>query len=478
MTQGLHILILAAGQGKRMKSALPKVLHKANGKPVLQYILDAAAGLKPASITVVIGHHAEEVTKRFNDYKSPSSDAKIQFVEQKEQNGTGDAVASATIQLADAEGDLLILNGDTPLVTTELLKDFYDHYKKDRLDLSVLTVELDDPRAYGRIFRDGKNEILRIVEQRDANTEELKIKEINSGTYLSDLRSLFSFLKKLGKDNAQGEYYLSDLIKIYREDGLKTDAFKWHTAKDLLGINNRIELAEADAYLRMRKILSLSDDGVTIYDPQSTYIEDSVRIGGDTVIYPGVVLRGKTEIGANCELHHYSIIENTIIGSGCIIHPFTHIMDSVIGDVASVGPYSRLRPGNKLGKKVKVGNFVEMKNSVLGDNSKSSHLTYLGDAEVGKNVNVGAGTITCNYDGWKKYKTVIKDGAFIGSNTEIVAPAVIGSGAVVGAGTTVTDDVPDDALAVSRVDQKNIEGWAAKKRAKMGDQHKNENNKD
>jgi bifunctional UDP-N-acetylglucosamine pyrophosphorylase/glucosamine-1-phosphate N-acetyltransferase len=476
--KGLHILILAAGQGKRMKSALPKVLHKANGKPVLQYILDAAADLNPNSITVVIGHGAEKVIERFSNYNSSSSNIEIHFVEQKQQNGTGDAVASASAQLAAAEGDLLILNGDTPLITSELLKDFYDNYKKVELDLSVLTMELDDPRAYGRIVRNSYGEILRIVEQRDANTEELKIKEVNSGTYISDLRSLFSSLNKLGKDNAQGEYYLSDLIRIFREEGRKAGAFNWHTAKDLLGINNRMELAEADAFLRMRKVRSLMEEGVTIYDPQTVFIEDEVSIGRDTIIYPGVVLKRKTKIGAECEIHHYSVIENAVLGSGCIVHPFTHIVDSVIDDAASIGPFSRLRPGNKLGRKVKVGNFVEMKNTVLGDNSKSSHLTYLGDAEVGKNVNVGAGTITCNYDGWKKYKTVIKDGAFIGSNTEIVAPAVIGEGAVIAAGTTVTDDVPDDALAVSRTDQKNIPGWAAKKRAKMEAQNKKEKHKD
>jgi len=476
--KGLHILILAAGQGKRMKSAVPKVLHKANGKPVLQYILDAAADLKPVSITVVIGHQAESVTERFKNYKSGSSDVEIHFVEQKQQHGTGDAVASAASLLAGAEGDLLILCGDTPLITSGLLEEFYDHYKKENLDLSVLTMELDDPRSYGRIVRGSKNEILKIVEQRDANAEELKIKEVNSGTYLSDLRTLFSVIEKLGKDNAQGEYYLSDLIKIYRREGRNAGAFKWYTAKDLLGINNRMELAEADACLRMRKIRTLMENGVTIYDPAATYIEDDVRIGADTIVYPGVVLRGKTEIGENCEIRHYSILENVILGSGCVIYPFSHLENSVIGEAASIGPFSRLRPGNKLGRKVKVGNFVEMKNSTLGDNSKSSHLTYLGDTEVGENVNVGAGTITCNYDGWKKYKTVIKDGAFIGSNTEIVAPVVIGEGAVIGAGTTVTDDVPDNALAVSRIEQKNIPGWAAKKRAKMEAQNNKEKDKD
>lgn len=471
-------MILAAGQGKRMKSDLPKVLHKANGKPVLQYILDAASGLNPASLTVVIGHHGEDVAKRFGDYESRSSGAKINFVEQKEQNGTGDAVACAAKRLADAEGDLLILCGDTPLITSALLEEFYGHYKKEKLDLSVLTMELEDPRAYGRIVR-GKGEgILKIVEQRDADGEELKIKEVNSGIYLSGLRRLFTSLEKLSRDNAQGEYYLPDLVEIYNKDGLKAGAFKWHTPKDLLGINNRMELAEADGILRMRKVRSLMEDGVTIYDPQAAYIEDSVRVGRDTVIHPGVVLRGKTGIGPKCEIHHYCVIENTVLGAGCTVHPFTHMADSVIGDAASIGPYSRLRPGNRLGNKVKVGNFVEMKNTVLGDNSKSSHLTYLGDAEVGKDVNVGAGTITCNYDGWKKYKTVIKDGAFIGSNTEIVAPAVIGAGAVTGAGTTVTDDVPDDALAVSRVDQKNIPGWAAKKRAKMQSNNDKEKHKD
>jgi bifunctional UDP-N-acetylglucosamine pyrophosphorylase/glucosamine-1-phosphate N-acetyltransferase len=301
---------------------------------------------------------------------------------------------------------------------------------------------------------------------------------VNSGIYLSDLRTLFSSLEKLGKDNSQAEYYLPDLVEIYLREGRKAGTFKWHTAKDLLGINNRMELAEADAFLRMRKIRTLLESGVTIYDPQITYIEDDVSIGRDTIIYPGVVLKGKTEIGTECEIHHYSVIENAVLGSGCVVHPFTHIVDSVIGDAASIGPFSRLRPGNKLGRKVKVGNFVEMKNTTLGDNSKSSHLTYLGDAEVGKNVNVGAGTITCNYDGWKKYKTVIKDGAFIGSNTEIVAPAVIGEGAVIAAGTTVTDDVPDDALAVSRTDQKNIPGWAAKKRAKMQANNDKDKHKD
>lgn len=478
MTKGLHILILAAGLGKRMKSALPKVLHKVNGRPVLQYIISAAAELEPDSITAVIGHHAEEVQEWFNGLKEKSSLPEVRFAIQPEQKGTGDAVACAADQLSGAEGNLLILCGDTPLITGALLKDFYADYKREKLSLSVLTMELDDPRAYGRIVRDGNHNITKIVEQRDANPGQILIKEVNSGIYLSDLRTLFASLEKLGRDNAQGEYYLPDLVEIYLTEGRKAGAFKWHTAKDLLGINNRMELAEADAFLRKRKIRSLMDEGVTVYEPQSVCVEECVQIEADTIIHPGAVIKGNTKIGAGCEIHHYSIIENSVLGAGCIVLPYSHIADSVIGNAASIGPFSRLRPGNKLGSKVKVGNFVEMKNSILGDNSKSSHLTYLGDAEIGKNVNVGAGTITCNYDGWKKHKTVIKDGAFIGSNTEIVAPAVIGKGAVVGAGTTVTEDVPDDALAVSRADQKNIEGWAKKKRAKMNAQNNNEKHKD
>lgn len=467
----LHILIMAAGKGTRMKSSLPKVLHKVNGKPVLEYVLDAAAGLSPDIITVVVGHEAEDVRETFTGYGAEKG-VKIEFVIQEEQRGTGDAVSCAAEKYKKRKGYLLILSGDTPLITTELLQTFSSRHMVLGSDLSVLTMELDNPGGYGRVVKDNDNNILKIVEHRDSSDEELLIREVNAGVYLADIDKIFERLGSLGIENTQGEYYLTDLIDIFRNDGLKASAFSWYDPIDLLGINTRAELAVADKILCIKKIEQLMDDGVTIYDPDNTYIESSVEIGQDTIIYPGVVIRGDSRIGRNCVINHFCCLTDVTIADGTIIDSFTQMEETEIGSDCRIGPFSRLRPGNKIGNSAKVGNFVEMKKTSLGNGSKASHLTYLGDSEIGEKVNVGAGTITCNYDGWAKHKTVIGDGAFIGSNTEIVAPVEIGKGAVTGAGTTVVDDIPEDALAVSRTQQKNILGWAAKKRKKMEDKLK------
>ncbi|MBN2135972.1 MAG: bifunctional UDP-N-acetylglucosamine diphosphorylase/glucosamine-1-phosphate N-acetyltransferase GlmU [Acidobacteria bacterium] len=471
MSKNLYTLIMAAGKGTRMKSALPKVLHKVNGKPVIDYVISASSPFKPEFITLILGHGREMVEKELPSFL-PADSPKISFVTQAEQRGTGDAVASAADIFKGKKGDLLILSGDTPLLTAEILREFYKDYKNSGNELSVFTMELDDPTGYGRIVTDNDGHITAIVEHRDADSETLKIKEVNAGIYIGDVQKIFSFLDKLGTDNDQGEYYLPDLVKVFIEENLPVGRFIWPHSSDLMGINTRKELAMADKYLRMRKLDALMDSGVTIYDPDTTYIEEQVMIEPDVTIFPGAVITGKTEIGSGTVIQHYCKIHNVKIGNNTVINSFSHLEDSIIGDECAIGPYARLRPGNKLANKVKIGNFVEAKKTEIGNGSKASHLTYLGDAIIGEGVNIGAGTITCNYDGWLKHKTVIEDGVFVGSNTEIVAPAVIGKGAVIGAGTTVTDDVPQDALAVSRVDQKNIDGWAAKKRKKMNEQVK------
>ncbi len=468
----LHVLIMAAGKGTRMKSAIPKVLHKVAGKPILEFVLRAAVGLNPKIITVIVGHEAGKVEAEFTGFTYEHKGTEIEFILQKEQRGTGDAVASAADAYKNRDGNLLILSGDTPLIWTGMLAEFRSHHESTKSDLSVMSMLLEDPSGYGRVLKDDEITIRKIVEHKDATADERSIPEVNSGIYMTDVRKCFERLDRLNKDNAQGEYYLTDLVDIFRKDGLLATAYCWYDYLDLLGVNDRSQLSIADKILNIRKIEELMSEGVTIYDPDNTYIEADVEIGEDTTIFPGVVLRGKTKIGKNCEINHFCRLTDVEVKDRTVVDAFSILEESTVGSGCAIGPFSRLRPGNKIGNNCKVGNFVEMKKTSLGNGTKASHLTYLGDSEVGEKVNVGAGTITCNYDGWLKHKTEIGDGAFIGSNTEIVAPVKIGKGAVTGAGTTVTDDIPDNALAVSRVDQKNVPGWAEKKRKKMENQLK------
>jgi bifunctional UDP-N-acetylglucosamine pyrophosphorylase/glucosamine-1-phosphate N-acetyltransferase len=383
---------------------------------------------------------------------------------QEEQLGTGHAVACALDALAGFRGTVLILCGDTPLLRSETLKNLQTFHHENNAAITVLTAVMDDPFGYGRVIRDEAGRVSRIVEQKDADPEEQTIREINSGIYCMDSDFLFSNIKEIGNNNAQGEYYLTDLLAIAVRKGLTCLALPTADADEIMGVNDRVQLAEAGRILRRRINRSLMVNGVTIIDPETTYIDFGVTIGADTIIHPGCLITGNTTIGSGCEIDGGVSIYNSRIGDDCHIKAASVLEDSELHQDVAVGPMAHLRPGTVLQSKVKIGNFVETKKIVMGEGSKASHLTYLGDAEIGKNVNIGCGTITCNYDGVNKHRTVLGDDVFIGSDVQLVAPVTVGRNSLVAAGTTVTIDVPPDSLALSRVPQVNKEGWRLKKK--------------
>ncbi|MDD2497239.1 MAG: bifunctional UDP-N-acetylglucosamine diphosphorylase/glucosamine-1-phosphate N-acetyltransferase GlmU [Desulfitobacteriaceae bacterium] len=453
-------LILAAGKGTRMKSDLPKVLHKVGGKPMVEHVLDAVrkAGIEKA--VTVVGHEADKVKNALGD--------KTEYVIQEQQLGTGHAVMAALPAIKESKGTVLIACGDTPLIT----KDTFDKLLKAHFTsgsvCTILSAKITNPFGYGRIIRNPDTSVDRIVEQKDALPHELAVDEINTGTYCFDLKWLKEAINKLTVNNAQGEYYLTDTVAFFVSQGLKVNAFIVEDYQETLGINSRVQLAEAEKVLRMRKAIQLMERGVTVVDPQSTFIDAEVEINPDTVIEPFTFIRGKTRIGSRCTIGPFSDISDCQILDNAYVNRSV-IIESMVGENCTIGPFAYLRPGTRLVERVKVGDFVEIKNSVIGEGSKVPHLSYVGDAQVGRNVNIGCGTITCNYDGKKKHPTKIDDGAFIGSNTNLVAPAEVGEGAVIGAGSTITKKVPDYALAVGRAKQVNISEWATKKEEKNED---------
>lgn len=453
-------MILAAGKGTRMKSARPKVLHALAGLPIIEHVLRTADHLRADSTVVVIGHGADELRAALGNRPA------LKFAVQSPQLGTGHAVAQAESALAGKTGTLLLLYGDVPLLQPATLLRLVDHHRRAKSALTVLTMKLADPFGYGRIVRDKKKQIARIVEERDASGEERKVQEVNSGIYCFDLRPLFGSLKTLASDNSQGEYYLTDLVSIYRRRKLRVDTLLTDSPDELRGVNSRVDLAELGVVLRARKNKEVMLGGATLEDPATTYIDAGVTIGTDTVIGPGVSLRGNTTIGSGCEIQAGSRLTNTVVGDRVLVRDHSIISDSRIDAGAKIGPFTHLRPESEVGENAHVGNFVELKKTRLGRGSKANHLAYLGDATVGEGANIGAGTITCNYDGVSKHPTVIEDGAFIGSDSQLIAPVRIGAGAYVGAGSSITKDVPADALAVARGQQKNLPGWAAARRAK------------
>lgn len=448
-------ILLAAGKGTRMKSRLPKVLHKLGGKYMVEHVLNAVGELGVKEFIAVVGHEAELVQEALGE--------EVSYALQSEQLGTGHAVMMAMPNIKEEEGNVLVVCGDTPLIRSETYQKLWDHHLENQGACTVLSAILPDPTGYGRIVRNQEGTLAKIVEEKDALPKELPIQEINTGTYCFDLKYLKEALKSITPNNAQGEYYLTDVVGILRSRGLSVNAVIAEDFEETMGINSRYQLAEAEKVIRMRKISSLMDDGVTIVDPATTYIEQGVVIGQDTVIEPGTFLRGKTVIGTECTIGPNADIKDSIIGDYVLINR-TVMVEASVGDECNIGPFAYLRPGAELGRKVKIGDFVEIKNSVIGEQSKIPHLTYVGDSDVGKNVNIGCGTITCNYDGLHKYRTVIKDGSFIGSNTNLVAPVEVGEGALVGAGSTITKNVPDGDLAIARGKQVNFPGWAAKTR--------------
>jgi bifunctional UDP-N-acetylglucosamine pyrophosphorylase/glucosamine-1-phosphate N-acetyltransferase len=453
----LHIVVLAAGKGTRMKSALSKVLHRALGVTLIDHVAGSAQSLKPSSIVVVIGHQTEQLRQHFAERSD------VQLAVQEPQLGTGHAVLQAEPFLVGKTGTLLLLSGDVPLLRAATVQALVSHHVSQRAAATVLTATVDRPDGYGRISRkDGA--ISAIVEHKDASAEERAVAEINSGVYAFDLAPLFGALRQVRSVNAQGEYYLPDLVRIYRAQGLPVETVGLSDPREILGVNSRKELAEVSAILRDRKNDELMAAGVTIVDPATTWVQPDVVIGPDTVLHPGVYLEGQTRIGAACEIHSGVRIIDSTIGDRVVINNFCVIRQSAVESSAQIGPFAQLRPASRVAENARVGNFVELKNTTLGRGSKASHLAYLGDATIGEKVNVGAGAITCNYDGISKHQTVIEDGAFIGTDSQLIAPVRVGKNAYVAAGSSITEDVPPDALAIGRGRQVNKPGWTTKRK--------------
>lgn len=451
----LRAVILAAGKGTRMRSKLPKVLHKVGGKPMLQHVLDAADAAGAAEKIVIVGHEAELVEAMVGEQGK--------IVLQAEQLGTGHAVMQTQDALADFKGTVMILCGDTPLLDGAELKKFYEAHVQSGAAATVLTAHMDNPFGYGRIVRDAEGNVQGIVEEKDADAQQKLIKEVNTGIYCLECPLMFEVLSTLTCDNAQGEYYLTDVLTKLNAAGRKVGGVVTEDSDMVMGINSRRQLAEAESVMRERILGKLMDAGVTIMDPGSTFIESSVKIGRDTIIYPFTWLEGTTEIGEDCEIGPNVRFTNVKIGSGNHLQ-FMYGHDCQVCDGVTAGPYVHLRPDTVIGNKVKIGNFVEVKNSHIGVGTKLPHLTYIGDSDIGSGVNMGCGCITVNYDGKKKYRTVIEDNAFVGCNTNLVAPVTVRAGSYIGAGSTITKEVPENSLAIARAKQKNIEGWAEKYR--------------
>jgi bifunctional UDP-N-acetylglucosamine pyrophosphorylase / glucosamine-1-phosphate N-acetyltransferase len=459
----LHIVVLAAGKGTRMKSARPKVLHRVAGRPLISYVLDTARALTPRSTTVVVGHEANALKRALAEQTD------LSFVVQEPQLGTAHALLTTARVLEEARGTLVLLSGDVPLLSVKTLKALVNRHTSASAVATVVTALVDDPRGYGRIVRTDRSsgeQIARIVEEKDATPAEREIREINSGIYAFALEGLFDAVRSIASENAQHEYYLPDLVAIYRQHGRKVETITVSNPDEIRGINSRNEMAAVSTIVRHEKNAELMASGVTIEDPATAYIDGEVTIGPDTILHPGVFIEGRTTIGSACEIHSGARIVDSQIGDRVTVLNYCVINNSRVASDASIGPFAHLRNEVDVGEGARVGNFVEMKKTAMGAGSKAGHLAYLGDATIGAKVNIGAGTITCNYDGTKKNQTVIGDGAFIGSDTQLIAPVTVGKGAYVGSGTTIREDVPPDALAVSAGKQRNIEDWAKDRKKK------------
>lgn len=447
-------VILAAGLGKRMNSNLPKVLHKVCGIPMLQSVIDTARKLKNEKIVVVTGEDDDLIKKTL---ASPY----ISYALQKEPKGTGHALMCAKQDLKGIQGILIVLNGDAPLVRADTIKKFLKLHLKSKSAVSVLSFQAENPDDYGRIVRDASGQVLSIVEQKDADALQKKIHEVNSGVYAIN-HDLLHLLDNIKINRKKGEYYLTDIVAAALENGSKTSAFCIGAEDEFMGVNTREELYRASMLMKKKLIEKWVGKGVTFLDMDSVFIHAGVTIGKDTTVYPNVYLEGRTKIGSGTTIYPNVRILDSEIGNNVVIKDSTVIEGSKIKNRASVGPFARIRPGSEIGIDARIGNFVELKKAVIGKASKASHLSYLGDTRIGEGVNIGAGTITCNYDGEKKHRTIIEDGVFVGSDSQLVAPVAIGRGAYIGAGSTITKNVPPFALAVSRVEQRTINGWVKK----------------
>ncbi|MGG3625393.1 bifunctional UDP-N-acetylglucosamine diphosphorylase/glucosamine-1-phosphate N-acetyltransferase GlmU [Bacillus gobiensis] len=450
-------VVLAAGQGTRMKSKLYKVLHPVCGKPMVEHVADEALKLSLSKLVTIVGHGAEEVRKQLG--------SKSEYALQNEQLGTAHAVKQAKEHLANEKGTTIVICGDTPLITAETMEALLLEHKKQDAKATVLTALAEDPAGYGRIIRGAKGEVSKIVEHKDATPEERLVQEINTGTYCFDNEALFQALEQVSNDNVQGEYYLPDVIEILKNAGSSVAAYQTENFKETLGVNDRVALSMAEEYMRQRINKRHMQNGVSLIDPNNTYISPEAVIGRDTVIYPGTILKGKVAIGEDCLVGPNSELENCKVGDRSVIKQSV-VSSSEVGNDVSIGPFAHIRPDSTIGNDVKIGNFVEIKKTQFGDRSKASHLSYVGDAEVGTDVNLGCGSITVNYDGKNKFLTKIEDGVFIGCNSNLVAPVTIQKGAYVAAGSTITETVPEDSLSIARARQVNKEDYVKKMRKK------------
>jgi bifunctional UDP-N-acetylglucosamine pyrophosphorylase/glucosamine-1-phosphate N-acetyltransferase len=490
---GLGAIVMAAGQGTRMRSKLVKVLHPVAGRPMILYALELAERCAGDAVVVVVGYQADRVKAVIESHaaangtggtrdlvgrekgltahvKAGSKEGpRVLLAEQTQQLGTGHAIMQARLVLERLQrtppAKFLIVNGDTPLLAETTVRELVRVHEQDGAAVTLLTAMLEHPQGYGRIVRDRDDRVMRIVEDRDATDTELRLREINAGTYVVDGRFLFEALDKLQPHNAQREYYLTDIVGLAVQSGRRVSAHVASTAEEALGVNSRQQLAAAERVVRGRLNARWMTAGVTLRDPGTTFIDADVEIGQDTVLYPNVTLEGRTRLGEDCVIHSQTRIADSVLGNRVTVQDSCVIRESRVEDDAAVGPFAHLRPGSVLRRSAKVGNFVETKKTELGEGSKANHLTYLGDAKIGKGVNIGAGTITCNYDGVHKHETVIEDDVFVGSDTQFIAPVKVGRGAVVGAGSTITTDVPADALAIARTPQVNRPGWVARRRS-------------
>lgn len=448
-------VILAAGMGTRMKSKMPKVLHTVCGKPLSKWVIDASKAAGADKVCTVVGHKAETVKEVLGDV--------CEFALQAEQKGTGHAVMQAIDVIKNSKGEVVILNGDTPLITAETINKAIEYHKNNDNQATVITAILDDATGYGRIVRDNDGSVLKIVEQKDASEEEKKINEVNSGMYVFDAQSLVYALDKITPNNAQGEYYLTDTLEILLSVGKKIGGYAISDNDEIRGINDRVQLNEAEKIMQKRINEYHMRNGVTMRNPESVYIEDGVEIGNDTEICQNVTIKSGTKIGSDCVIGSGSMLDRAVIHDGVDVLSSV-ILESEVDEGTHVGPFAYIRPNCHVGKEVKVGDFVELKNSNIDDGTKISHLTYIGDSDVGKRVNFGCGTVTCNYDGKKKYRTTIGDDCFVGCNTNFVSPINVGDGVYIAAGSTITEDIPENSLSIARARQVNKEGWKDKRK--------------
>lgn len=448
-------VILAAGMGTRMKSKMPKVLHTVCGKPLSKWVIDASEAAGADKVCAVVGHKAETVKEVLGDV--------CEFALQAEQKGTGHAVMQAIDVIKNSKGEVVILNGDTPLITAETINKAIEYHKNNGNQATVITAILDDATGYGRIVRDNDGSVLKIVEQKDASEEEKKINEVNSGMYVFDAQSLVYALDKITPNNAQGEYYLTDTLEILLSAGKKIGGYAISDNDEIRGINDRVQLNEAEKIMQKRINEYHMRNGVTMRNPESVYIEDGVEIGNDTEICQNVTIKSGTKIGSDCVIGSGSMLDRAVIHDGVDVLSSV-ILESEVDEGTHVGPFAYIRPNCHVGKEVKVGDFVELKNSNIDDGTKISHLTYIGDSDVGKRVNFGCGTVTCNYDGKKKYRTTIGDDCFVGCNTNFVSPINVGDGVYIAAGSTITEDIPENSLSIARAKQVNKEGWKDKRK--------------